>query len=103
MLYCCASSAEEAWDKTLMLEAEDTTTAPAPPTPAPVPPTPAPAPKVDPSCASHPGCAGLAGDCCPNMAGAMLYCCASSAEEAWDKTLMLEKVGVPLSTRRRSF
>jgi hypothetical protein len=51
---------------------------PSPP-PSPVPPPP-PSPPSSASCDANPGCAGLAGNCCPADDGSVLACCASSEQ-----------------------
>lgn len=64
-----------------------TTAAPTPapppkptPSPSPVPtPTPTPKPTVGTSsCAAHPACSGLVGNCCPSDDGSMLACCGAT-------------------------
>lgn len=48
------------------------------PTPTPTPPPPSPSA----SCAAHPACSGLEGDCCPTTDGVQLDCCSAHLEEA---------------------
>lgn len=52
---------------------------PPPPPPSPVPPPP-PSPPSSASCDANPGCAGLAGNCCPADDGSQLACCTSSEQ-----------------------
>lgn len=45
-------------------------------------PTPAPPPSPSASCAAHPACSGLEGDCCPTTDGVQLNCCSAHVEVA---------------------
>lgn len=40
---------------------------------------PSPPPATDASCAAHPDCSGLTGDCCPTDTGVVLGCCVATA------------------------
>lgn len=53
------------------------------------------------ACSESPGCAHLAGDCCPHPDGTMLACCTSLAEVAAE--LGPPVVAVSVRRRRRSF
>jgi len=46
------------------------------------------------ACSAHPGCAGLAGNCCPSPGGANLYCCNQGAATLLEQA---SEVGSPLA------
>lgn len=52
------------------------------PGPVPTPTSPPPSPQPSAACSANPGCAGLAGDCCPTRGGVRLGCCGSAGGPA---------------------